>query len=134
MISEFGDKFKTSSRETSAVETPLSAPAQASQQDPLDDPSPVRTTRIVDEVEHAQANPKVTLKLAHKLVSSKRKRKWLFMKNSDKNVRGDQPQLTVTELEKKWFGTKYGDPSGILMWGFHDKLNIWVVKRKSENS
>ena len=51
LISEFGNKFKTSSRETSVVETPLSAPAQASQQDPFDDPSPVRTTRIVDRFE-----------------------------------------------------------------------------------
>ncbi|CAH1428595.1 unnamed protein product [Lactuca virosa] len=136
LISEFGDKFKTSSGETSAVETSPSAPAQSSQQDPLDDPPPVRTTHIVDrfEVEPAQANPRVTLKLVQRRVSSQKKGKWLFMKNSDKNVRGNQPQLTVTDLQKKRFGNKYGDRSGILMWGFHDKLNIWVVKRKSGNT
>ena len=43
------------------------------------------------------------------------------MKNSDPNVRGDQPQLNVTELGKKRFKDKYGDQSGILMWGFHKK-------------
>ena len=31
------------------------------------------------------------------------------MKNSYQNVRGDQPQLTATELRKKRFKDKYGD-------------------------
>ena len=39
----------------------------------------------------------------------------------------------MTELEKKWFKAKYGDRSGITVWGFHDQKNIWAIKRKSGN-
>ena len=53
------------------------------------------------------------------------------MKNFDQNLRGDQPQHTVTELNKKRFQHKYGDRSGIWMWGFHEKINFWLVKSKS---
>ncbi|KAL7606254.1 hypothetical protein Lser_V15G18890 [Lactuca serriola] len=55
------------------------------------------------------------------------------MKNSDKNIRGDRPQLSVTKLGKKRFKTKYRDRSGIKGWGFLDTKNIWVVKRNSGN-
>nr|KAJ0212168.1 hypothetical protein LSAT_V11C400222410 [Lactuca sativa] len=66
-------------------------------------------------------------------VTSQKRGRLLFMKNSNQNLRGDQPQLTVFELNKKRFKHKYGDRSGIRMWGFHDKLNCWLVKRKTNN-
>ena len=53
------------------------------------------------------------------------------MKNIDQNLRGDHPQLTVADLEKKKFQHKYGDRSGVRMWGYHDKINCRLVKRKS---
>ena len=55
------------------------------------------------------------------------------MKNFDQNVRGDQPQVSVTELGKRRFLTKYDDRSGIKAWRFLDKKNVWAVKRNSGN-
>lgn len=55
------------------------------------------------------------------------------MKNSDENRCRDQPQLTVTELQKRSFGDKFGNRSGIKMWGFQDELNMWVLKRNLGN-
>lgn len=55
------------------------------------------------------------------------------MKNSDQNIRGDQTQLTVKDLGKRQFRDRYDDRLGIRMWGFHDKLNCWLIKRKGGN-
>ncbi|CAI9264703.1 unnamed protein product [Lactuca saligna] len=75
-----------------------------------------KTTRIVErfEKEPEQANPRITIKRAGKHVTSQKMGMWLFMKNFDQNLRGDQPQLTMTELEKKRFKHKYSDWLGIL--------------------
>ena len=56
------------------------------------------------------------------------------MKNSYENLHGDQCKLTVSDLEKRQFGDKYGNRSGIIMWGYHDKLKLSVVKRRIGNS
>nr|KAJ0221211.1 hypothetical protein LSAT_V11C200086610 [Lactuca sativa] len=58
------------------------------------------------------------------------KGKMLVMKHSDQNAPGDQPEMFLRETGKK-FTDKYGDRSGILMWGYHADKEIWVVKRKS---
>ena len=73
----------------------------------------VRTTTVVDrfEKEPEQALPRITIKRGGRTVTSKKRGGLLFMKNSDQNVRGDHPQLTVTELQKKKFQHKYGDRS-----------------------
>ncbi|CAI9269869.1 unnamed protein product [Lactuca saligna] len=79
-----------------------SSPAQASQ-DSQDAPQHVSTTRIVDrfEMEPAQADPRVIQKRARKQAKTQGKRSFLFMKNSNKSVHGDQALLSVIELEKK---------------------------------
>ncbi|CAI9271079.1 unnamed protein product [Lactuca saligna] len=112
LIREFGDKFKTRVVEPNAAEASHCAHYQATH-DPLVNPPPVRTTRILDrfESEPDQANPRVILKEAQKQVYSQKKGKWQFIKTSYQNVRGNQPQLTVTELGKKRFRDKYGDRS-----------------------
>ncbi|CAI9259283.1 unnamed protein product [Lactuca saligna] len=51
------------------------------------------------------------------------------MRNSDENRHAYQPQIIVTDLEKRRFRVKYENHSGIKMWGFHSDLNMWVVKR-----
>ncbi|CAI9299779.1 unnamed protein product [Lactuca saligna] len=50
------------------------------------------------------------------------------MKNSAHNIYGDLPQLSVTGLGRKTFKTKYGDCSGIKVWGFHVEKKIWPVE------
>lgn len=57
----------------------------------------------------------------------------MFKKSSDQNAPGDQPKDTVTDLEKKRFGHRYGDRSGFLSWGFNDRPNMWIVKTKILN-
>lgn len=90
---------------------------------------------IVDhfETEPEQAPPRITIKTGGRQVTSQKRGRLFFMKNSDQNFRGDHPQLTVTKLDKKTFQHKYGDRSGIQMWGFHERLNCWMVKIKSKN-
>ncbi|KAL7595519.1 hypothetical protein Lser_V15G29441 [Lactuca serriola] len=129
-VSEFGDKFKTSAFsdkfKTSATEAfqdniSPSVPAPASQ----DVSHQTSGTRIVDcfDKESASADPRLIMKQAQG--------KLLFKKNSDKNIRGDRPQLSVTELDRKRFKTKYGDRTRIKVWGFSAEKNIWVIKRSS---
>ncbi|CAI9282244.1 unnamed protein product [Lactuca saligna] len=108
LISEFSDKFKTSVVEPNAAEPSNCAPSQVAQDPPVD--QHVKTTHIIDQFdsEPAQAHPRITLKQCPRQVTAQRKRVLLFMKNSNKNVCGDQPQLTVTKLEQKQFRRKSG--------------------------
>ncbi|CAI9300131.1 unnamed protein product [Lactuca saligna] len=125
LIIEFGDKFKTSVGEPNVAEASHSAPTKETK-NPQDDSQNVRMTCIIDrfEIEPAQSDPRAILMKAHKQTKRQGKRRLLFMKNSKQNIHGDRPQLSVNELGIKRFKNNYGDRYGILMWGFHDKLNI----------
>ena len=83
--------------------------------------------------EPAQAPNVVALKCA-KLAKAVEKCQLLFKRSSDQNAPGDQPKITVTDLEEKRFRDIYGDRFGIVSWGFHDTLNMWIVRRKSGNT
>lgn len=117
------------------IEDPPSVPVQPSVSDNLVDQPPPRTTRIVDQFEEepANANPRITIKHVKRTVTSEKKEGFLFTKNSNENRRAEEPQLTVTDLEKRRFGDKFGNRTGIKMWGFDHELNLWVVKRNSGN-
>ncbi|CAI9279086.1 unnamed protein product [Lactuca saligna] len=56
--------------------------------------------------------------------------KMLVMKHSDQNAPGDHPEMFLREIGKK-VTDKYGDRSGILMWGYDADKKMWIVKRKS---
>lgn len=43
------------------------------------------------------------------------------------------PDSPLLNSSKKKIGTKYGDWSGIVLWGFHDRLKLWLVKCKTSN-
>lgn len=51
------------------------------------------------------------------------------MRNFHENLRADQPQLTVIDLEKWRFDDKFGNRSGIKMWVYNADLNLWLAKR-----
>nr|KAJ0193478.1 hypothetical protein LSAT_V11C800389040 [Lactuca sativa] len=94
-----------------------------------------QTPRVVDrfDKEPTQAPNVVALKCA-KLAKAAEKGQLLFKRSSDQNAPGDQPNITVTDLGEKRFRDVYGDRSGIISWGFHDTLNMWIVRRKSGNT
>ncbi|CAI9271206.1 unnamed protein product [Lactuca saligna] len=109
LIAEFDDKFNTTIEDPKAAKTSQFAPSNTSQSDQLDNNPPVRTTTIVDqfEIKPTQTPQRVTLKRARQSPSSKKMGKWLFMKNSDQDVRGDEPQLTMINLKKRQFRDSY---------------------------
>ncbi|CAI9285359.1 unnamed protein product [Lactuca saligna] len=128
LITEFGDKFKkTSVSEPNEVGACHCAPAQVTQV-PQDASELVRTTHVVDhlETEPAQIIPRVTLMQAQNQVSTQRKENMLFMKNSYKNVRGEQPQLSVTELGNKRF--KDGSLHNMEYWAYDEATATAVMK------
>ncbi|CAI9274835.1 unnamed protein product [Lactuca saligna] len=57
--------------------------------------------------------------------------KMLVMKHSNQNSLGDHPEMFFRETGKK-FTDKYGDRSGILMWGYDADKKMWIVKCYSE--
>ncbi|CAI9285423.1 unnamed protein product [Lactuca saligna] len=58
------------------------------------------------------------------------KGKMLVMKHSDQNAPGDHLETVIKETGKK-FTDKYGECSGILIWGYDADKKMWIVKRKS---
>ncbi|CAI9302576.1 unnamed protein product [Lactuca saligna] len=58
------------------------------------------------------------------------KGKMLVMKTSDQNAPGDHPEMFIRETRKK-FIVKYGDHSGIMMWGYDGEKKMWTVMQKS---
>lgn len=88
-------------------------------------------TQVVNrfETEPIHAPHVVSLKRT-KLVESAKKQKMLFKRSLDQSAPGDQPKITLTNLEEKRFGHTYDDRSGIVSWGFYDRLNMWIVKHK----
>ena len=58
----------------------------------------------------------------------------LFKRNPNQNASWDEPSITMTDLEVVRFRDTFGDRSGIVSWGFHDPLKMWIVLRKSGNS
>ena len=123
---ELGDKFKSY-----VDESRMYMPSQA----PHVVPPPVQTSRVVDrfEEEPTQAPNVVAVKRA-KMAKSADKRQALFKRISDQNAPGDQPKITVTDLKDKRFREVYGDRSGIVSLGFHDTLNMWLMRRKNGNT
>lgn len=85
------------------------------------------------EKEPVQAPNVVALKRA-KIAAFEKKKQLLFKRSSDQNAPGDQPKITVTNLEERRFGHIYGDRSGIISWGYQDSLNMWLMRRKSGNT
>ena len=83
--------------------------------------------------EPAQAPNTVALKCV-KLAKSAEKGQFLFKRSSDQNAPVDQPNITFTDLGENRFRDVYGDRSGIISWGFHDPLKMWIVRRKSGNT
>ena len=53
---------------------------------------------------------------------------------TEKNAPGSQSTITVTNLDAVRFRDTYGDRSGIVSWGFHDPLKMWIIRRKSGNT
>ena len=58
----------------------------------------------------------------------------LFKRSSDKNAPGNQSTITIKDLEAIRFRDTYGDRSGIVSWGFHGPLKMWIVHRISDNT
>ena len=122
---ELGDKFKTSADE-SRINLHIQAhPIVTSAQ----------TSHVVDrfEDEPTQAPSVVALKRA-KLDKSTDTGKYLLKRILDQTAFTDQPTITFTYIGENHFKDIYGDRSRIISWGFHDTLNMWIMKRKSGNT
>ncbi|CAI9268291.1 unnamed protein product [Lactuca saligna] len=129
----FGDKFKALFQQPHGIEDPPMAPTQSTSGDlPVDPPLP-RTTTIVDrfEKEPEASRARITIKQGNKTDTANESEGLLFMKNSNENCKAKYPVLTMTDLKKRKFGDEYGDRSGIKMWAFDPKSNMWILKRNS---
>ena len=121
-----GDKYQTS-----ADEYMINLHTQAF---PVTMPT-VQTSRVVNRFDEEPTHaPHVEAMLRDRQAETAEKGQLLFKRSSDKNVPMDQAKITVTDLGVVRFRDTYGDRSGIISWGFHDPLNMWIVRRKSGNT
>ncbi|CAH1450834.1 unnamed protein product [Lactuca virosa] len=129
LFQTFGDEFH-----------PLSADGEkiiASSSDPANPASPSSSERATRPTPNAYLDTFLSSGLAsaqerrEKQVRVEQlKGKMLVMKHSYQNAPGDNPEMFFRETGKK-FIDKYGDRSGIIMWGYDADKRMWVVKRKS---
>ncbi|KAL7597760.1 hypothetical protein Lser_V15G25577 [Lactuca serriola] len=87
--------------------------------------------RFTEEFAHA---PHILEIIRDRQEKAAKKGQILFKRSSDKNASGNRSTVTVTDLESVRFRDTYGDRSGIISWGFHDPLKMWIVRRKSGNT
>ncbi|CAI9268174.1 unnamed protein product [Lactuca saligna] len=120
LIGKFGDEFITSSfdcgKASESSERVVVSPAPDANIDEFLSSGPIT-------VEERREKKKKIDKL--------KKDKILLMKNSDRNTPSDQPQMFIKEIGKRKFSDRYGDRSGIRMWGYEADKKMRIVKRKS---
>ncbi|KAL7588529.1 hypothetical protein Lser_V15G41246 [Lactuca serriola] len=124
---KFSDEFRSS------VDEPLIyLPNQDVPIAPTSTSANIRTTTIVNRFENEpeQAPPGKASK--HKKSDKEpEKSQLLFKRSVDHKAPWDQQLVTVTDLVVQRFRDTYGDKSGIIGWGFHDTMNMFMVRRKS---
>ncbi|CAI9285793.1 unnamed protein product [Lactuca saligna] len=119
--------------EPHGIVDPPVAPNQSTYDDFPVDPPPPRTTTVVNRFDREPENNRshIRIKQGKRTVTASKSDGLLFMKNSNENHKAKDHVLTVTDLKKRKFGDEYGDRSGIQMWAFDPRLNMWVVNRNS---